>query len=327
MANEAQQPERDRRDMHFPVILNGLDYLHSSLTALADKPQGRDLKYAVLHLQLGTETLLKARLELHDPALVWTNSQSFNEAKHALGDFTSVGVRGALERLREDVKVKNPIAPDDTDLKALGALRNRLTHYGASDTAVAVEARMVPVLKKLLPFIDDELLPHDDSDDATEAFELMEKIRPLIGRSGGFVQHRLEELASDLKELADTTLRCVSCGHFTLIVEGGQDRFVCRLCGKDHGDVGGMVELYGVGSFYEARTQGGEDPAHECAECSSGDATVLPVETASSPEGGNLVCLFGGHILEGLCEQCRRAANFDLADMCSDCIGNRYAKF
>lgn len=314
-------------DMHFPIILNGLDYLHSSLSALADQPKGRDLKYAVLHLQLGTETLLKARLELHDPKLVWSKPQTFDETKHRLGSFHSVGVGKALERLRDDVQIAAPLDPEDTDLKALADLRNRLTHYGASDTALAVESRTVPVLKKLLPFLDDELLPHAHSDDAAAAHELMEQIRPLIGKVGSFVQLRLDELEATLKDATERTLRCVSCGHFTLVVEGGggKEAFLCLLCGKDHGTIADMVELYGVGSFYEAHTQGGEPPAYECAECGSGDATVLPVETADSSTA--LVCLFGGHVLEDVCEQCRRACNSDLADMCSDCVGNRFARF
>ncbi|MGW0562913.1 hypothetical protein ACWDZ4_20395 [Streptomyces sp. NPDC003016] len=326
VADQAQQGA-GRGDMHFPIILNGLDYLLSSLTALAGTPQGRDLKYAVLHLQLGTETLLKARLELHDPRLVWTKPQAFDRARHRLGAFHSVGVVGALERLRDTVKIENPIDPEDADLEALGALRNRLTHYGASDTAAAVEARAVPVLKKLLAFIDAELLPNDDSDDAQAAADLMEEIRPLIGKFDSFVQQRLEEHAPALKSSADLTLRCLSCGHFMLIAAGDQDTYRCLMCGKDHGGLADMIDLYSVGSFYEARTQGGDDPAHECAECSSGGVTVVQVETAASPQGGALVCLFGEHVLAGLCEECRRACNFDLADMCTDCVSNRYARF
>ncbi|MGV9393346.1 hypothetical protein ACWDQL_30020 [Streptomyces olivaceus] len=317
---------RGHRDMHFPVILNGLDYVYSSLTSLANKPNGRDLKYAVLHLQLGLETLLKARLELHNPCLVWSNQRKFNKALHRQGAFHSVGVEGALTRLRDDVRVQNPIDPKDADLDALGALRNRLTHYRASDTVVAVEARTVPVLDKLLPFIDNELLPNDTSDDATAAVELMEQIRPLIGRAGAYVRHRLAELEPVLKEHAETALQCLSCGHPTMVAEGGADVFVCRLCGKSYDGIEELIEFYGQGSFYTAVAEGGEPPAYECAECSSGTETVLPVQTAAVPKGSTLVCVLGGHVLKDICDTCKRAANLDL-DMCTDCLGNRYARF
>jgi hypothetical protein len=36
--------------MHFPVIINRLDHLHSSVSSLAGEPESRALKYAVLHL-------------------------------------------------------------------------------------------------------------------------------------------------------------------------------------------------------------------------------------------------------------------------------------
>ncbi|MFF7359054.1 hypothetical protein ACFZA1_41645 [Streptomyces filipinensis] len=113
--------------MHFPVIINGLDCLHSSVSSLAGEPEGRTLKYAVLHLQFAAETLFKARLELHDAALVWVKPEKFDERLHRQGDFKSVGTKDALERLRETVKIANPIDPDDGALKALVDLRNRIT--------------------------------------------------------------------------------------------------------------------------------------------------------------------------------------------------------
>ncbi|MGW3669247.1 hypothetical protein [Streptomyces sp. NPDC005141] len=88
--------------MYFPVIINGLDYLHSSVSSLVGEPKGRALKYAVLHLQFAAETLFKARLELHDAALVWVKREKFDERLHRLGDFKSVGTKDALERLRDE---------------------------------------------------------------------------------------------------------------------------------------------------------------------------------------------------------------------------------
>ncbi|GAA1236260.1 hypothetical protein [Streptomyces rhizosphaericus] len=161
--------------MHFPVIINGLDFLHSSVSSLVDEPEGRALKYAVLHLQFAAETLFKARLELHAPALVWSNPEKFDERLHRQGHFKSVGTKDALVRLRDEVEIAEPVDPDDAGLKALVDLRNRLTHFGASDTAVAVEARAIPVLDLLLTFIDEELLPNDNSDSAADAWELMER--------------------------------------------------------------------------------------------------------------------------------------------------------
>ena len=316
--------------MHFPVIINGLDYLHSSVSSLVDEPEGRALKYAVLHLQFAAETLFKARLELHDPALVWVNPKKFDERRHRQGDFKSVGTKDALIRLGDDVKIANPIDPEDAALKALVDLRNRLTHFGATDTAVAVEARAIPVLDLLLTFIDEELLPNDDSDTAAEAWELMETIRPLVGRIRGLVNHRLGPLGEKLGPASGHTLRCLSCGHFAALLSGNAERPVgCLLCGKAYDDVAGAVDAYGVGSFHEAITQGGEPPAYECADCSTAEACVVPTQTADEPDGRVLICLWGAHPLQGICGYCQRAADFALpeAEMCSDCVDVQFAKF
>ncbi|MGK5450989.1 hypothetical protein [Streptomyces radiopugnans] len=318
-----------RGDMHFPVIINGLDYLHSSVSSLADEPEGRALKYAVLHLQFAAETLFKACLEQHDPALVWVKPEKFDERLHRQGDFKSVGTKDALERLRDKAKIADPIDPDHAALKALVDLRNRLTHFGATDTAVAVEARAIPVVDLLLTFIDEELLPHDNSDVAAEAWELMESIRPLVGRIHGLVDHRLGPLGEKLGPASGHTLRCLSCGHFAALVTGGDERPVaCLLCGKAYDDIPDAVEAYGIGSFYEAITQGGEPPAYECSECSTGQACVVPVPTAEEPDGQVLMCLWGVHPVEGVCGDCQRGADFALdIGMCSDCTGNAYARF
>ncbi|MER6847085.1 hypothetical protein AB0A81_28170 [Streptomyces flaveolus] len=319
-----------RGDMHFPVVINGLDYLHSSVSSLAGEPEGRALKYAVLHLQFAAETLFKARLELHDPAQVWLNPTKYDERLHRLGEFKSVGTPVALERLRDEVKIANPIDPKDVALDALVKLRNRLTHFGATDTAVAVEARAIPVLDLLLTFIDEELLPHADSDTAADAWELMETIRPLVGQIRGLVDHRLGPLGEKLEPARGHTLRCLSCGHFAALVtpgNGGVRPVGCLLCGKAYVDVAEVIDAYGVGSFYEAVSEGGEPPAYECTECSSGQACVVPAQTADEPDGQVLLCLLGAHQLGGICGSCQGAADLDLADMCSDCLGVRYAKF
>ncbi|MFI0813426.1 hypothetical protein [Streptomyces echinatus] len=318
-----------RGDMHFPVIINGLDYLHSSVSSLAGEPEGRALKYAVLHLHFAAETLFKARLELHDPAQVWMTPAKFEARRHRLGQFSSVNPKGALERLRDVVKIKNPIDPDDGALKALVDLRNRLTHFGATDTAVAVEARAIPVLDLLLTFIDEELLPHDDCDAAADAWELMETIRPLVGQIRGLVDRRLGPLGENLGPASGHTLRCLSCGHFAALVtpgNGGVRPVGCLLCGKAYDDVAEVVDAYGARSFYTAVSEGGEPPAYECAECSTGQACVVPAQTADEPDGQVLLCLMGAHPLEGICDSCKRAADLDL-DMCSDCLDIRYAKF
>jgi hypothetical protein len=87
--SEGESDRGTRTPVHFPPVLNGLDFLESTVTLLAVEGNvpPRNLKYAVVHLAAAVETLLKARLALEDPKLVWTRSDQYDGAKHAAGDF------------------------------------------------------------------------------------------------------------------------------------------------------------------------------------------------------------------------------------------------
>jgi hypothetical protein len=64
----------------FPPLLNGLDYLKSVIEHLRDKPDQRNLKYAVLHLQAAVEVLLKARLIREHWSLVFEKPSAASSA-------------------------------------------------------------------------------------------------------------------------------------------------------------------------------------------------------------------------------------------------------
>ncbi|CAM5721489.1 MULTISPECIES: hypothetical protein [Streptomyces] len=134
--------------------------------------------------------------------------------------------------------------------------------------------------------------------------------RIVIGQYLGF--------SAILRDASGYTLRCLSCGHFAALVapgNGGVRPVGCLLCGKAYDDVAEVVDAYGMGSFYEAISEGGEPPAYECAECSTGQACVVPTQTADEPDGQVLLCLLGAHALEGMCDFCQRAADFALLDI------------
>ncbi|MFD6552609.1 hypothetical protein [Streptomyces sp. NPDC058398] len=187
-----------------------------------------------------------------------------------------------------------PDRSDDSTLDALVKLRNRLTHFGASDTAVAVEARAIPVLDLLMRFIDEELLPNETSDAAAEAWKLREAIRPLVGRVRGLVERRLGPLTEQLEAASTHTLRCLSCGHFATILAAGPDGVgslgSCLLCGKRYDSFTDALEAHGMGSRYEAVTQGGPPPAYECSECLADEDCVVLTQTADDPARCGSAC-------------------------------------
>jgi hypothetical protein len=317
------------KDFHFPPVLNGLDFLGSAVKSLsgeAGAPQPRDLKYAVLHLQAAAETLFKARLEMKHPSLVWSRPKEFDQAKHEAGRFTSCKLREALKRLRDNVDIETGIDPNDADLDALASLRNRLQHFEAKDTTIAVQARTVPVLDLLLKFIDTDLLPHDKSPEARDAQLQMDDIRADFRHLKDFVDHRLEALQEILETFKDCMVRCLSCGQFAVMLDDAKTVH-CALCGRRYGSGSDAAWEYAGTSYYSVVTDGGGTPVHDCSEC--GTTAVFATPVASSDDADVLICFADGNSFDGICQYCDQAANFALeeARMCQHCLDTRFAKF
>jgi hypothetical protein len=134
-------------DLHFPPVLNGVDYLVDVVERLAkgdDDPDPRDLKYAVLHLQAASEVLLKTRLQIEHWTLVVKDATKTDRAAYDRGDFESVTPREAIRRLVDVVGIEITEA-DTKALLALVRARNSLQHWGYTEAARAVEARAANV--------------------------------------------------------------------------------------------------------------------------------------------------------------------------------------
>ncbi|MEV0982122.1 hypothetical protein [Streptomyces sp. NPDC049915] len=325
MSDTEQQPE----DFHFPALTNGLDYLASAVDSLSGEngqPKPRDLKYGVLHLQAAVETLLKARLEMHDPALVWWTIKDYDERKHEAGDFKSCGVPGALKRLSDTVKIESVIDPEEASLTELANLRNRLTHFGWKDTVVAVQARTIPVLDLLVGFINTDILPHvDQAEEALSAERQMEQIRAGFKHLTDFVAHRMEALQGELARREHTTAACRSCRQFAVVLDGGANDLTCLLCGRQYG-TGEDAAWEFIGSCRHVSIQDGGGDLNACGSC--GSNAVIATPTAHSPERDTWICFACGATFEGICEFCDQAADLvaDM-DMCRDCYASRLAKF
>lgn len=161
-ARKARSVDLPDERMHFPPVLNGMDYLVSVVENLAEgedgAPSSRGLKYAVLHLQAASEVLIKTRLVHEHWSLVFKDPGRASRQKYEDGDFSSCELSEALNRLRDVVG----ITIDEKDKKSLEALsrsRNALQHYGLIAPARAVASRSVQVLDFLLRFIHEHLRP------------------------------------------------------------------------------------------------------------------------------------------------------------------------
>ncbi|MBQ1116203.1 DUF3644 domain-containing protein [Streptomyces sp. C3-3] len=318
------------QDFHFPASLNGLDFLESAVTSLSAEqgsPPPRAVKYGVVHLQLAAEILFKARLEMKGPEFVWEARKAFDQAKHDAGDFKSCGIKVALERLRDEVGLTNPIDPEDSNLKELGKLRNKIVHFGWKDSTIAVQARTVPVLDLLIGFVNSDLLPHLPDDDAGEAEQKMNTVRTGLRHLNEVIDRRRASIRKDLDGQETRTIACQSCAQFAVVLGAESSDMKCLLCGKTYGAGSDAAWEYEGSSLHQSIQDGGED-LHQCDWCN--ERVIIYTPVASSPDTGVLLCFACGTTgFDGVCENCSTASQSIVPEttFCTDCFYNLAAKF
>lgn len=105
------------------IVENGLDFLDRSLEDFETHP-----KYSVIHFHAGVELLLKARLMAEHWSLVVSKRQSPDWKLFQVGDFISVSLDEAAERLEK--VVRSGLSKRELDaFRSLARHRNRMVHF------------------------------------------------------------------------------------------------------------------------------------------------------------------------------------------------------
>ncbi|KUH35309.1 MULTISPECIES: hypothetical protein [Streptomyces] len=263
-ADTAETSSRKRpapREVHFPPVANGIDYLYSVVEHLTvqPEPQPRNLKYAVLHLYAATEVLLKARLGKEHRTLIWAEPQ---KATSSSQQARSCGAEEALDRLRDvlDIEVD---AESRQAIGKLGKTRNQLQHDGLTQAAPAIEAQAAEVLDFLLAFIHQHLERDVDADLGRQ----LEVIKEKVGEIKTYVRKRTERLSRTLPPGA--TVQCPDCDRWTLVV-GSDASVTCHFCDftedAERAALRYAETILGL-SKYLSVSQGEEEPVRPCAGC------------------------------------------------------------
>ncbi|MEV2264953.1 hypothetical protein AB0J13_40720 [Streptomyces anulatus] len=318
--------------VNFPPVLNGLDFLESTVTLLSageDVPP-RNLKYAVVHLAAAVETLFKARLALKDPALVWAFSLEYDAAKHATGAFQSCKWEEARKRVQREC------APETTLLtpryfKALAEMRNRFAHVGVQEDAITVEVLITPVLDNMLDFVRTDLLPLAEDDEQTAAEEIMESLRPALGRIRKLVDLRMVSAKEDLSKGYIAIIACRTCAAFAVPISADNTALSCLVCHTDMGTPRDAAWDIAGTSAHEVGSGGGDSPVWSCENCGEVESvTHVPADTPLDDTEVTLLCLLCGVDFVGVCTFCLRAVtSFAIpeSDMCSDCVDTTMRNF
>lgn len=105
------------------LVENALDFLHRALHDFESSP-----KYSVVHFHAAIELFLKARLLAEHWSLVISKRQDADLKKFLTGDFQSVTLDEAADRL--DKVVQSPLTKAELEqFRSLAKHRNRIVHF------------------------------------------------------------------------------------------------------------------------------------------------------------------------------------------------------
>jgi hypothetical protein len=316
---------------YLPSVIRHLIPRQTSWSRRVIEPGPSELKYAVLHLHAAAEVLLKARLIKEHWSLVFMTLESASNENYRTGDIKSCGTMEAVRRLR---KIAGVDIGNDAEqaLTRLEKSRNRLQHYGLTESAAAIEARTAEVLDFLLHFVEEQLLPTLGSDEQAEvnasivtAYENMSEIR-------GLVEARMNRLQPELEPLKDRTVQCPFCKQWALVVDGdGVRRLRCRCC------MGEPLQSDLFGPFTWSPGQQDDDLADDCPQC--GAHTLLSrTHLADAKDTPRPFCFECATRFDDLarCTQCQRLLPPSTAEgdapagdedrLCDDCIHREIAR-
>lgn len=110
------------------VVENGLQFIEKGLDQLWVEGDKHHLKYSVINFYTGVELLLKARLMMEHWALVVSDLKHADSEKFVSGDFKSVGLDEATDRLKKIAGCELPQAAIRT-FKVLQKHRNQMVHF------------------------------------------------------------------------------------------------------------------------------------------------------------------------------------------------------
>jgi hypothetical protein len=218
-----------KEEFSYTLLENGLDFVLSALEhlALAAGPHGtpqqkRHLKYALLHLSSGVELILKERLRQEDWKLIFQDPSTATDADFETGDFKSVTFDDSIKRLLDECPIQIS-SKQKSELKGFRLLRNKVEHFGANESLIAVQSRTVKMVSVLLELLKEFFEPGDLDDEES----LLAEIREKLGTCKAIVDHRWKEIQKEVKEHY-STITCPHCRQDSLTADGGTVE--CSFC-------------------------------------------------------------------------------------------------
>jgi hypothetical protein len=247
--------------VHFPLLTNGLDFICSAIDNLQDNPGQRELKYAVLHLGSGMELILKEKILNEDWKLLFKDPNKAREEDLKTGNFESINFRKCIVILEGfGIKFEGAVIEG---LYALRNKRNKLEHFGLTESMEAIVSLASFTIGFLLDFISNELTHLENND------EYLQYIRQGISGIKVFLQNRWDSIQENIKQLREDfiILKCPACLQEAAYID---DNVKCIFCGYNESSTYASEEyisnVLGI-DHYRTVKDGGEWPLYTCPSC------------------------------------------------------------
>ena len=250
---------------------NAIDFLNQSIADLETNP-----KYSVINFCASVELFLKARLMLEHWTLIYDEPKEANKTKFLDGDFKSVSINVAIQRLKKISHVyisKNA----ETSFDQLREHRNKLIHFFHSDyinqsNKEVIEKIVAEQCKGWLHL--HRLLTNDWKTEFSQYLSDFENLNHLMSKQRSFLRAKYESVLPDIKKGED----------------GGTVFPLCHSCG-----------------FEASRIINDDEPLVEtkCMVCESQDKFLI----APCPNCKSKIFVY--ELGEGICEECQTKIEID----------------
>ena len=203
--------------MQYSMLENGMDFIISGILHLQkaesenveENIQGRELKYALLHLSSGIELVFKSRLNIEHWTYIFEDMNKASKKSYKDGSLKTADSNTAIDRLEKlcdysfDEKQK-------MHLKKLREARNRFEHGYINNNPKAIENIINNAVKVIVDFLDKNY----------QEFEIPSN----MDLSEGLTDNERELF----KKL---TIECPECGEKFLRYADDDKKCECYFCG------------------------------------------------------------------------------------------------
>lgn len=272
--------------MQYSMLENGMDFIISGILHLQkaesenveENIQGRELKYALLHLSSGIELVFKSRLNIEHWTYIFEDMNKASKKGYKDGSLKTVDSNTAIDRLEKlcdysfDEKQK-------MHLKKLREARNRFEHGDINNNPKAIENIINKAVKVIADFLGKNYQEFEIPSNMNLSKKLTDNERKLFKKLTIEIKSLRDHHDDALKlahsratnaTLEECLMECPECGEKFLRYANDSKKCECYFCGYSD-EPNNVAKRYIENvlhiSEYESLHDGEDFPLYTCPNC------------------------------------------------------------